>query len=1419
MKKLKTLTLWAFFALFCTNLQAQVDTTGPQDILDTIFSQVDTSILTTGLLSDKTLSLYVKLDDYDGKVDKAISFNEMMTLPFVLEHMQVKNIKVPDKEKIITIYNQHHENNLIVPLIFDYEYQKISDSAFIKGLIDTSGAEWQDTMIGGVSPYQKQQLKAICFDRGTVFSGGFRFMFDPALYFSNKSNPGGLDVDFDDGKGLVHINAYDTITVNYNDTLTHLISIGKSTGVDQTEHINFAEIKAKEYRIPIADCTFFFEPNDILYGYTEKTIVTGYDAWGEPITQVILTPEYYSAYVSIKMGKDRKDGTPHTCLKKPLIFVDGINFGYKHHVDEFFPNALKYNDLGFQDIAEGLMMDPITGVTEADPRFAEGPDLIRRATDAGYDVIFIDFKYGAGDIYKNGLLLEEFIIRMNDGTLTGSSCYCGKTYDEIVLLGASGGGQATRYALLDMEKKNIPHCVREWISFDSPNGGANIPLGLQSFVEWTARQNKATFNLFESSKDALNRKLDRYAAKQLLIYHHTYENQSKPASEFDNFFPELNMNFTPGGMPVKCRKAAICNGSITANRQDENIPGKLPMFSGDKLVNLNLPLKWTIVDCSYFADFFATGGAPLSKDMCDKNISGNFVFNGKSEYKRYAWSKTVSECKTISFSGVEYDYVPGGTDNGLMSMNMNIFGIGLKASHDFFCFIPTVSALAIYPDVWKNNGGGMFNIRDNFGAGNIKEHLPNYNITPFDAIFGPDGQNEAHVNISSNLIDWTLEELLRGDYESDLTDNSTAGNTYNFGSLYFNRLKSITVNRNCFLKVFANDAVGYKNRKPGYEEQYYTRPTPADNATFDLYTAEGCSDTYVKINADGMLELGDGNNRKAIAHFRAGSTLELMDGATLWIKDGSAVVIEKGARIIYHKGCRVILDGENAQLQIQGLLEMPDPSTEFTFTHNPQFVHNGYVHFVNSPDIYVNGTNNTIKLEGADHADKLVKVTGGELRLYGFHRNAMNCFASVSLRNGEVEVGGGSKISCDASIDLNNVSFDGSFGLPSSNTGIEVFGQDGISADRCYFNNLEFGLKLSNMYSISGLPQRFNNDIFSGCKTGLDIVMMPTEISLCRFTHCESGIHADYCQRFKVEGSYFADNQQGLLYSAGNGYHGLVKECEFLNNLYGIQQTASNSSITIACTVFTGNIYAIDAFGDILMSRMLVDPNYATAGGNCSFVNNFAGIGLHGGWLNIDEGGNNFIEYRSRPSINFITGMITIPGGGLAVHAENNYWYPSPVVQNNHYFLFTGSMINTVILLTNPSLTAMNAMCYHGQVGNGTGTGGQVTGGGDIIIMPPPNSDGTSIEKMEHTGTDETIKLTAFPDPCNTELHITAVQGILPKPDEILVSSVDGRIFYPATEIRESEIRINTEMLENGIYLVILKYGTGTHTEKFVVMH
>ena len=177
-------------------------------------------------------------------------------------------------------------------------------------------------------------------------------------------------------------------------------------------------------------------------------------------------------------------------------------------------------------------------------------------------VVFVDFENGFDYIQDNAMVLVE-VLRQLKQQMAGN--------DGMVVCGASMGGLVARYALTWMESQNEKHCVREFISFDSPQEGANVPLALQEFADYTARYNFLDF--FKKSVDARDRKFNAPASRQMMLTNYDMP-VGQPHPLRTQFIQELQ---ALGNYPQQLRKTAIANGTLTGT--------SLPMGTGSNILN------------------------------------------------------------------------------------------------------------------------------------------------------------------------------------------------------------------------------------------------------------------------------------------------------------------------------------------------------------------------------------------------------------------------------------------------------------------------------------------------------------------------------------------------------------------------------------------------------------------------------------------------------------------------------------------------------------------------------------------------------------------------------------------------------------------------------------------------------------------
>jgi hypothetical protein len=358
----------------------------------------------------------------------------------------------------------------------------------------------------------------------------------------------------------------------------------------------------------------------------------------------------------------------NSALTLPAILVEGFDIGNTMNWDELYELANQ----------QGLM------------------DTLRAW---GYDAVILNFTSGTDYIQKNAFALVELIEQIKAQIAPGT---------DMALVGASMGGLVSRYALSYMETNALDHRVRLFISFDSPQNGANIPLGLQYWVAFFSGQSTEAADLLAA--------LDSPAARQMLVYHHT--DPPGTTGEPNPLRADLEADLeTLGGYPANLRKVAVANGS--GSQADQ---GFAP---GDQIIFYEYS--------SFLVDIIGNCWA-VSAGAIQQIFDGviDIILLPREEMQ-------------VSVTGtMPYDNATGGYRGSMAQMDSTEAPYGdIVALHDNHCFIPTISALdlAISDPFYDINGD------------------PNIlGISPFDALYVRT-VNEGHVEITEESVLWFLGEI------------------------------------------------------------------------------------------------------------------------------------------------------------------------------------------------------------------------------------------------------------------------------------------------------------------------------------------------------------------------------------------------------------------------------------------------------------------------------------------------------------------------------------------------------------------------------------------------------------------------------------------------------------------------------------
>jgi hypothetical protein len=412
-------------------------------------------------------------------------------------------------------------------------------------------------------------------------------------------------------------------------------------------------------------------------------------------------------------------------LKRPIIIVDGFDPGDTRGISDIYEKRLSYGNI-------------------SNPN-----NLGEELRDLGYDVVILNFPrhevtriniplvgsvpifqdHGSDYIERNAMTLVKLIQQTNAQLQVNGS------NEQLVIVGPSMGGLISRYALAYMEKHNINHNTRIWLSFDSPHNGATIPMGVQMFL-----YHNATIQNSADAQNSLQNKLNTPAAKQMLLQHYSGYNGgiNNPSIFRSIFYNNLTNNglHLSEGFPTRPIRLSLVNGSIS---------GLLQGNTGQLACYFWVPKNVLGVEIRPFESRIFTSGSyggitlAFHQKICVPfNIGGNnATYNYYSTSPNYTIGFDIAPGGHYDAFKSTYDEFPGRIDGDTVHKEIYI------PNH---CFIPTKSALA-----YKGSNQ------------DLAEVLNNRNLTctgeiPFDDYYAPE-TNEEHVELNSANVAWLLGHL------------------------------------------------------------------------------------------------------------------------------------------------------------------------------------------------------------------------------------------------------------------------------------------------------------------------------------------------------------------------------------------------------------------------------------------------------------------------------------------------------------------------------------------------------------------------------------------------------------------------------------------------------------------------------------
>jgi len=609
------------------------------------------------------------------------------------------------------------------------------------------------------------------------------------------------------------------LTINYNDTgyktLTFLVTYNDNTTqtTQAMAHVKRTPLNDPAVRWSSSDTTVANATEFEFQGYDEATAING-------------EIEYRIWYA----GNNRGTGTDLSLLQKPIIIVDGFDPLDKRKIIDDDSNKPANKHYSIKELM--IYFNPSTNMDEP---------IIEKLNLDGYDVIIVNqpsytvgsrtIDGGADYIERNGLTHASFYQEINRNlTVNGSN-------EELVIMGPSMGGLISRYALAFMEKKEAEtglaiwnHNTRLWVSIDSPHLGANIPIGVQTFVNQAKDSNNT------KAKDFVEKELGSPAARQILIEQFNSWNGSQLKNDYLNartisqgfnedrghpffiqFYNNLYNNGLPNskGFPQDLKRIAMVNGSLTGSDSYKS-ENEIYHFSNDSQITTNVRIfqnfKYWFFGWHFWSLHVGSTETYNMPAYTNNSKISRFkkMFDDESKFVTNINSRGNMDNISGGYFGV-YDKITDGLDGsdplpwpeGTFMNWDNFFSsilafvsddqghseMSVRENEHVSSFIPTASSLAL-----KN---------PNFNWSNsLNRNLVCTNETPFDSYYG-ETYNTQHVSFTQNSFNWLKGWLdadpTTGPFPEPTVYSSTTNNTLliiGSNKLCLNEITTYTISSN-----------------------------------------------------------------------------------------------------------------------------------------------------------------------------------------------------------------------------------------------------------------------------------------------------------------------------------------------------------------------------------------------------------------------------------------------------------------------------------------------------------------------------------------------------------------------------------------------------------------------------------------------
>lgn len=716
---------------------SQTSPYGYAKAVDELLVNVDKSGITSGLLYDRAYpSARLDLFNQMGIIDTTSpshfgqAYYELFQAAYNNAPFSIGVDSLDDKVRWHNFYNQ-------IPIgIIDCNMQQINPEAYTNKWVNINNDIVTNAPGETTDIYITKHPQVVCPMFNKAKAGRYQLLLEPWMVFSNT----GLQVS--------------GIEININGT-TAYVAMGGKVDIELLEGDNLMQM-----HVYFTDGSSFTNMVVISTNNNSSSLVRTSTTNERPCfeMEVKATIPYkgYNENRFIK-GKNKLSFYYADCnnqvLRKPVIILDGLDPEDKRNGTVIFNEWFNYwSSNGIQyNLAEQLRQEGFDVVIVNMPEFIDDDCPTCPPIMGGSDYI-----------QRNAMVLVEIMNQLNQQLVAAGST------EKLVIVGPSMGGQISRYALTYMEQNNMPHNCRLWISFDSPHLGANLPIGIQHYINEMANM---------GSKKALDRRkinLEVPATREQLLDYaiaHNGFGDIEPRQDpmFTAYYNEQNTQGIPDpnngnlvGWPVNCRKVSMISGALNGFMQSEGNPSDIALRTRTRgsndlggAVGLVGGILFFFSSSNPFTWVIAAGvlgTIPTHINLAKGDI---YIAPAKNATTEVAYANYLFKNKTW-FSKNTYSNVHHGSMDLLPAGNRAFFKEIKETTNDDWStstdvdvfvnssgFIPTASGLALGKG--KNPNPNRFWDDDlrgiNLACNYAKE-------TPFDYYFGPGYYNGANPDVN-----------------------------------------------------------------------------------------------------------------------------------------------------------------------------------------------------------------------------------------------------------------------------------------------------------------------------------------------------------------------------------------------------------------------------------------------------------------------------------------------------------------------------------------------------------------------------------------------------------------------------------------------------------------------------------------------